>query len=72
MTERGMRAERALQQSQAEKENTAHEQEKANAKAMKKKERDAQKREQSKTNRPSKGQGAFGNQFNIQQPKKSN
>ena len=67
-----MKAERELRQMEAGKENTAHEQEKANVKAMKKKERDAQKREQSRENRPPKGQSAFGNSFTIQQPKKSN
>ena len=71
MMEKGARAEKELKRMQAEKENTAHAQDKANVNAMKKAERGAQKREQSRINRPPKGQSAFGNPFTIQQPKKS-
>jgi len=67
-----MKAQRELRQMEAEKENSAHEQEKAYTKAMKQRDRDAQKREQSRMNRPPKGQSAFGNPYTIQQPKKSN
>lgn len=72
LSERGVRAEKQLRQLEAEKENTAKEQEKVNKKSLKKMDRDAQKREQSRINRPPKGQSAFGNPFTIQQPKKGN
>lgn len=73
MMEKGMKAEKELRRQEAEKEkNQQHEQDKANTKAMKKQERDAQKREQSRINRPPKGQSAFASSFTIQQPKKGN
>lgn len=72
MTDKAMRAEKELQRLKAEREGAQHEQEKANAKAMKQKERDAQKREQSRINRQPKGNSAFGNTYSIQQPKKGN
>jgi hypothetical protein len=68
-SEKAMRAQKELQQLKAEKENSQHEQEKVNAKAMKKMDRDAQKQQQSRDKRQTKGNSAFGSTYTIQQPK---
>lgn len=70
MTEKAMRAEKELQKLRAENVNKQHEQEKANAKAMKRMDRDAQKQQHSQINRQPKGSNsAFGKNHTIQQPK---
>lgn len=69
MWERGAKAEKEMRQMEAERESKANEQEKANKKSLKKMDRDAQKREQSRINKTPKGQSAFGSTYTIQQPK---
>ena len=65
MTEKAMRAEKELSKLRAEKnENKQHEQEKANVKAMKRMDRDAQKQQQSQINRQPKGSNSgFGKTY---------
>lgn len=71
MTEKAMRAEKELTKLRAEKnENREHEQEKANVKAMKRMDRDAQKQQQSQIKQQAKGSNSsFGKTYSIQQPK---
>lgn len=73
MVERGLKAQKQLEQEGAEREAKANEQEKVNKMDLKKRERDAQKRQQqSKISKNNGKNAAFGNSYTIQQPKKTN